>query len=438
MKNKLRQLIARLEQVRFFGAIAKGVRTCWTRLFHHFGLKLLSLLIAILLWNFVITTNSSITRTKTITDLTGYISGQSVLSASYGLALLDDPAEMLSDISVLVEVSQSEFARVSSDNVQVTLDLSSVRRAGTQEVALKAATSYGRVVQIMPDSLTLTFETLDSRVIPVNVQMVGAAEGDRWYNVNRSNPSALTIKGAASVVQSIVSAYVYIDITSARTPFTVAERYVLLDSEGNEIPQTMLDRSSSSISVSMDVYPTKEIPISTELANVVTGQPAEGYVVESVSIQPNMLTVVAEQELLDSITELHIDPISVDGLSQSFAARAKVSTLSSFKSISAEEVYVNVAIAEETVSAWVDGVGVTYVNKGEGLSIREADSKIRVYITGPKSDIEHLQEAGFMATADLSGLREGVHSVGLSFPVSTYPDVTFTPEQSEVQIELAQ
>ena len=282
MKNKLRQLIARLEQVRFFGAIAKGVRTCWTRLFHHFGLKLLSLLIAILLWNFVITTNSSITRTKTITDLTGYISGQSVLSASYGLALLDDPAEMLSDISVLVEVSQSEFARVSSDNVQVTLDLSSVRRAGTQEVALKAATSYGRVVQIMPDSLTLTFETLDSRVIPVNVQMVGAAEGDRWYNVNRSNPSALTIKGAASVVQSIVSAYVYIDVTSARTPFTVAERYVLLDSEGNEIPQTMLDRSSSSISVSMDVYPTKEIPISTELANVVTGQPAEGYVVERV------------------------------------------------------------------------------------------------------------------------------------------------------------
>ena len=426
MKNKIAQLLA------------KGVKTCWTLLSHNFGLKVLSLAIAILLWNFVITTNSSITRTKTISDLSGYISGQTVMNTSYGLALLDDPAEMLSDISVVVEVSQSEFARVSSDNVQVTLDLSSVRRAGTQEVALKASTSYGRVVQIIPDSLTLTFETLDSRVIPVNVQMVGDAEADRWYNVNRSNPSALTIKGPASVVQSIVSAYVYIDVTGARNPFTAAERYVLLDSEGNEIPQTMLDRSSSSISVSLDVYPTKEIPISTELANVITGQPAEGYVVESVSIQPNTLTVVAEQELLDSITELHIDPISVEGLSQSFAARANVSTLSSFKSISAEEVYVNVTIAEETISAWVDDVSISYVNKGEGLSITHADSKIRVYITGPRSDIERLQESGFVATADLSGLQEGTHSVNLSFPETTFPDVTFTPEKSEVEVVLAQ
>ena len=258
MKNKLARLRRWMESHRVTNVILNGARALWGLLSHNLGLKALSLLMAVLLWNFVITSNTTITRTKTITGLTGYITSQSALN-TYGLALLDNPTEQLSDISVTVEVAQSEYAYVSSDNVQVTLDLSSVRTAGTQEVSLVASTSYGRVVRIMPDTLTLTFETLDSRMIPVNVQIVGETEADRWYNVNRTNPTAVTISGAASVVQSIASAYVYVDVTGYDSSFITADQYVLLDSEGNEITASMLNRSSSSITVNMDVYPTKEI-----------------------------------------------------------------------------------------------------------------------------------------------------------------------------------
>lgn len=436
MKNRLSRLIARLEGNRVTNVILKAFRGLWGLLSKNFGLKVLSLLIALLLWNYVISSNTSITRTKTISGLTGYVSNQSVLKNYAGLALLSDPAQQLSDISVVVEVSQAEYAYASQDNVQVTLDLAGVRTAGPQEVALKATSSYGRVVRIIPDKLTLNFESVDARTIPVNVRITGDPEKDRWYNVTRSNPSALTISGAASVVQSIASAYVYVDVTGLQNAFTTAERYVLLDSEGNEIPQAMLDRSSTSISVSMDVWPTREIPISTELANVITGQPAEGYVVESVSIQPETVVVAAEEDLLKSLSELHIEPISVEGLSQSFAARAKVSTLSSFKSISAEEVYVNVTVAEETVGAWLENVKLSFINKGEGLSLTRMDDGFRVYVTGPLSEIEELQQTGLVATVDLAGLEAGVYSLTASFPQDTYPDVTFTPEQSEIEVTL--
>ena len=436
MKNKLNEWLSALKKNRVTGPFLRACGRVWKLFSHNMGLKVLSLLVAVLLWNFVVTSNTSITRTKTISGLSGLINGQSVLSATYGLSLLDDPTEELNDISVTVEVPLSEYAYASADNVQVTLDLSSVRTAGTQEVPLKATTSYGRVVRILPDKLTLTFESSDSRTIPVNVQIVGQPEDDRWYNVNRSNPSTLTIRGASSAVQSIASAYVYVDVTGRDANFMTAERYVLLDSTGNEISQSMLDRSSTSISVSVDVYPAKEIPISTEIANVVTGKPAEGYVVESVTIQPESLVVAADQDLLDSISELHIEPISVEGLSQSFAARAKVSSLSSFKSISAEEVYVNVTIAEETIGAWVENVNVSFINKGEGLNLSRKSGTVRVYVTGPRSEIEALQANGFVATVDLSGLQEGTYSLAMSFPVDTYPDVTFTPEQSEIEITL--
>lgn len=437
MKNKLSRLRKWMESHRVTNAILGAARALWGLVSHNLALKALSLVMAALLWNFVITSNTTITRTKTISGLTGYIASQSALN-TYGLALLDNPTDQLNDISVTVEVAQAEYAYVSSDNVQVTLDLSSVRTAGTQEVALVASSSYGRVVRVMPDTLTLTFETLDSRMIPVNVQIVGETEDDRWYNVNRTNPTAVTISGAASVVQSIASAYVYVDVTGYENSFITADQYVLLDGEGNEITASMLNRSSSSITVNMDVYPTKELPISTEIGDVVTGEPAEGYVVESVSVQPESLVVAAEQELLDSISELQIVPVSVSGRTRSFTARASVASLSSFRSISADEVYVNVSIAEETTGAWIEGVKVSYINRAENLNLTYDTGEIRVYVTGPRSVIEDLQENGFAATVDLSGLTAGVYSLAPTFPVDTYPDVTFTPEPGEVEATLTE
>ena len=129
---------------RMFGALTDNL-----------GLKLLSLLLAILLWNYVISSNPSITRPKTLFNITGYVSGQSTLN-TYGLALLEDPEEALSGISVTVEAPQASYSRVSSDNVQVPLDLSNVRAAGTQEVRLRATSTYARVTTVSPASVTLT------------------------------------------------------------------------------------------------------------------------------------------------------------------------------------------------------------------------------------------------------------------------------------------
>ena len=309
MKNKLGNWFECLENVRVIGQIVKGAKKLWRLVAHNFGLKVLSLLLAILVWNFVISTDSTITRTKTIEGLNAYITGQSTLTSANGLALLEDPGEQLTDIAVMVEVSQADFANVNNNNVMVTLDLANARRTGKQELALKAVTSYGRIAKIIPSTVSVSVEEVDSRVIPVNVKMTGSMARDRWYKVNKSNPTVLTIKGPASVVQSIASAYVYTDVTGARSSFTAAEQYVLVDNDGNEIPQDMLERSSSSISVSVDVYPTKEIPVDTDPASVITGQPADGYEVQAVSIQPDTLTVAAEQELLDNIRQEMLEEI---------------------------------------------------------------------------------------------------------------------------------
>ena len=352
-------------------------------------------MLAILLWSYVVSSNPSITRTKDINGLTAYLSNESTLNANR-LALASDPAEALDGISVRLEVPQSSYALADADNVQVTLDLSSVRAAGTQEVPLRATTSYGRVTRILPESVKLEFETYDSRSVPVNAAISGEQQEDIWYNINRLNPEELVISGPSSVVQTVASAYVYVDVTGRETSYVTAARFVLLDYSGEEIPQTLLSSSSSSITVGVDVYPTRELPISTAIEDVVQGTPAEGYEVTSVSIQPESVTVAADAQLLDSLTELLIQPVDVSGASQTFSQRTRIVALNDFKDISTEQVYVTVNIEEVQKSAWAD-VELTFINYPDDLTCTFTDADFRVLVTGPASRVDALAESGVEA-----------------------------------------
>lgn len=437
MKDKIRNFWVALRNNQIFQRIIWPFCRLWELLAHNFWLKILSLFMAVLLWNYVITSNTSITRPKTLSGLTGYMSGQSALN-SYGLALLEDPSEALSNISVTIETPQASYSRVSADNVQVTLDLSSVRAAGTREVPLKATSSYGRVVKIAPESLTLTFETYDSRSVPVNWQIVEGQEDSYWYNVTRLNPSVLTVSGAASVVRSIASARVDVNVAAQETPYITASPYVLLDTAGNEISQTMLERSATSISASVEVYPTRQLPISKELVNVVTGQVAEGYEIKEITIQPDTITVAAEMELLESLDGLVIEPISVEGANQSFAVKTEVSTLSDFEYVSNGQVYVSITIGEKSANVWLDA-DIAFTGKDEGLTITYYTEDLRIEVIGPKSQVEQIQANGLpKITIDLTGLTAGEHTIPIEIDNSDYPEVTFLPEKENLTVTLTE
>ena len=422
MKDKILTLLKR-----FFKAI-------WGSLSHNLGLKLLSLLLAILLWSYVVSSNPSITRTKDINGLTAYLTNESTLNANR-LALSEDPSEELENISVRLEVPQSSYALASAENVQVTLDLSSVRSAGTQEVALSATTSYGRVLKILPESVTLDFEAYDSRSVPVNAAVTGDQDENTWYNINRLNPEELVISGPSSVVQTIASAYVYVDVTDRDTSYVTAARFSLLNYNGEEIPQTLLSSSSSSVTVGVDVYPTKELPISTDIEDVVQGTPAEGYEVTSVTIQPEAVTVAADQELLDNLTELLIQPVDVSGLSQTFSQRTRIATLTDFRDISTEQVYVTVNIEEVQQSAWAE-VNLTFINIPDDMSCTFTSADFRVLVTGPTSRVQALVESGVEAVVDVSGLSAGEYTLPITVDAELYPGLTLEFEPANVEVHL--
>ena len=234
------------------------------------------------------------------------------------------------------------------------------------------------------------------------------------------------------MVQSITSARVVVDVTGMTSSTITARPYVLLDAAGHEIPQDMLNCSTSSISVSVDIYPCRDIPVSTDLQSIITGVPAEGYEVQSVTIQPQSIQVAADQELLDSLDQLVIEPVSVEGATQSLSAKSTVTQLSDFKNVSSEQVYVNVTITEETVTEYLDNVRVIFTGKAENLIA--SYEQLGVEVTGPRSAVERLREEGVTVTVDVTGLKEGYYILSPKIDEEAYEGFTIMSEAASVTL----
>lgn len=411
------------------------LKSIWAAASRNVVMKVISVVLAILLWSYVISTNTSITRDRTLTGLTGLVSGQSTLEI-YKLAMLTDPTEQLADIAVKVELPQASYANLIPSHVQVVLDVSSVRAAGVQEVPIRASTSIGKVVDVYPSSLLLTFEALDSRSIPVNVEMTGSKTDKYWYNSARINPQVITVSGPTSLVQSVSQALVTPDVSERTSSFITAHPFKLVDSAGNEVPMDMLSIPVSSVTVATEIYPTKVLAVSRATEDVLVGQVADGYIIEDIVIQPENVTVAGDQSLLDEVESLIIEPFEIDKPSQSFTRRAAISGLADFKYISAEQVYVTVQIAEETISAWIDEVYLKEIGKQENLSMSWQKDSIAVHITGPRSKIDSLLEEGLVATVDLTGYGPGSYNVPITIDYANYPNIVFELEADEVQVTL--
>ena len=80
----------------------------------------MSLVLAIALWSFVLTNDTTITRERVLSNLYINTTNQSTLD-SRDLAITEALSEILPQVRVAVEVTKSDYYRVTSNNVRVEL-----------------------------------------------------------------------------------------------------------------------------------------------------------------------------------------------------------------------------------------------------------------------------------------------------------------------------
>jgi len=403
-------------------------------LLSNWGWKIASIMFAIILWSYVVynDTRSTLPRYVTFRGSEIGVVGLTDLGNRFpALALLSDSNAIVDEVRVRVDVSRANYSRVSTDNVQVELDLSRVRQKGTQEVRLTAATTYGRVVEIIPPTVTIEVEESDRRNVPITVTRIGESK-DYYYNTRSTNPLSITITGPASIVRQVNEARVIFDATDRTALTSRTELITLMDADENEVSHPHIVNSYSSATVVVEIYPKRNLMVDHDLA--VIGTPAPGYHVASVTIRPDYIEIWGEEALISQIDKLFIEPINVEGETQIAPRQAKIQTLPGITYMSTE-VLVEVEIVEDIRETTVYDIPLFPRGKQDDLRYALSNESVDVSVTGPYSAVSGLRPEQLIALIDVTGYGAGEYDIPVEVFVVESLDLPFDFQKEALEFE---
>ena len=285
-------------------------------------LMALSLLTAVVFWSILVASDGTLTREKTFQNVAVSVTGESTLK-SRGYIVMDDLDSLISGVKLTVEVTQSNYSRVSGTSYNPHIDLTQV--TGEGENVLNVAFSsqlYGPVVSCEPSSVRVNVERYITRRVPVVLETSGGLPG-YYLDSAKTDPTMLSVSGPQSLVSQVARAVASIDVSllsGERRSDRNSVQIRLQDAAGNTVESDLIEITNQTVLtdtvvVETELVPMREVPL--EVESLVTGEPAEGYELLEVTVSQESLLIAAADEVLDAITVLTTDqPLSIEGATQ--------------------------------------------------------------------------------------------------------------------------
>lgn len=274
--------------------------------------RILSILMAICLWAFVIgEVNPTVKRT--ITDIPVEFVNADTL-ADRGLALGEEQEYYT---SVVVKGSRSEVNALERSDILATADLYGYEE-GENHISIDVIVPDGiSLEEIKIPEVTVNLEKLEAVHLPVTVVFVGELDGALEAAAASVAPAEVEVKGAASVIEKVDSVRVQLDVGDISSISAVySEVPTAWDADGKLITNVTI--SAQSVDVEAAVYHTKQVPLELK----VTGNPDEKYGEVSVDI-PKEIVVRGTEASLERITSITAESINVDHVTENCTIAVK-------------------------------------------------------------------------------------------------------------------
>jgi YbbR domain-containing protein len=217
------------------------------------------------------------------------------------------------------------------------------------------------------------------------------------------------------------------------------EELRLLDAHGDPVEADYaLSRSTSSVTVTVDIYPTKQIQVTATPEESVEGSVRRGYTLESIDVNPATVMVAADQSLLDTLDHLTIEPVDVSGADRSFTQIVNIAMLKDIKNPSSAQVSVTVNIVEQELTRRYSNLEATLSGVGANLSAAWSSPRLEVRLSGPYSAVQSLSRNDLLIWVDLTGCGPGVYDLPVQVKVDNFPDLTITADPATVRVTLTE
>lgn len=277
------------------------------KLTRNIGLKILSIVLAALLWLVITNVDDPITP-KPFRNVHVDILNESAIASLNQVYEITEGKT----IDFTVAARRTITDNLTASDFKVTADFSKLSDVNAVTINISCP-RYGDDVTVtngLYQVMKVNLEELTQKNFKVNVVQAGEpAEG--YYVAKKEANTIINVSGPKSKIERIAEIVAAVDVTGVAGSFRTNEVPKALDEDGKEIDSSNLKFSYNYVTINVTMYKTKKI----DLIVTVTGKPADGYLVDTVDYEPKQIEVAGEDLALSNVQSLPIEE-NIDGIFQ--------------------------------------------------------------------------------------------------------------------------
>lgn len=292
------------------------------------GLKVLSVVFAVLLWLYVIGEGQDPTRhTEKEVNLKYY-------NLAEGFT-----AEGPDTVKVKTWGTEKE-----NGDVEVYIDLNGLKE-GQYKLPVKVKTLKGALLTaVEPKEVEVTIKRINEHTFRIKPHMTGSLpSGYELWGLEIS-PDTCLVKGEEKAVKRIKEVWCEIDLAQVKGTAVMEAPLKMVDERGAEVKGDLriIPSKTTVYLVSGDMLKNKEVGVNV----IFEGIPEDKHELGVVSIIPDKITVLGNPSIIEGLQKADTLPISLEGRNASFSQRVKLVLPDKVRAYP-DEVLVNVEIKKK-------------------------------------------------------------------------------------------
>lgn len=386
------------------------------KLTNNIGMKILSVVIAFIVWIIIVNIEDPMTS-RTFHVAVDILNENAVESEGKVYRVIEG-----SEVDVTVKGNKSFVDSLKVSDIKATADLSHLSFTNSTSIepdCTKYTNSKYELVLGKVKNLVVEVEEIAEERYPVRFNIVGKVP-DGYYvsaNLMKSSPGMITVRDGESVINKIVQVAVDVNVNKRTGDFDVTLEPKAYNSEDEVIESPNLSFNVDKVNVSVQVLPTKTVPININ----VKGTPAHGYELLESVYEPNQIQIAGPAEVLEKYDKIDIT-IDVAGATETVDTVVELN-----QDILPEDIIVadkNTTVAVEVKIQQLQSKEFTITNSDIAVklpttittySFVDPDKTYTVSVLAPSDKIEEITVDTLKPTIDLSGKTYGSYNVKLQF-----------------------
>lgn len=374
-------------------------------------IKIFALLIAIILWSYVMGIEDPEKTTK-IRNVPVTLTNLSALDRQ-NLKIMN-PQEPTVNVEIAGRKSEiDKFIKSYDKNILVQVDIS-----GYDEGQVKVPVTVGllnqglniRLVSTEPREILFTIEKIITKNLPVEVETIGNLPSGYVLGDISIRPQNVLVEGPRTWVNEVTDVIATVDLANRTMSESNSFPIKIVDSKGNDVRG--IEKNPNLVEIDIPVFRKIALPIELQTSGVLP----DNYSITNIVINPSRVAITGDDSI-KNISKIDTKVVDINTLLDKSAVEVELDLPEGVQLVNPnEKITVSYDIEEVVSRDFTFNVGdITATNVDESLTVEGLDtgSEVRVQLRGSKSILDNINKEDVKLFVDLANLKEGRHTVDI-------------------------